>query len=65
MGIDLGVTFAEEHLGLIWLQFRRICRPRFLRRRYTDQGPFIKLRIKADQDTFKDLGSEFRSLTGR
>jgi hypothetical protein len=23
--------------------------------RYLDQGPFLKLHIKADQDTFKDL----------
>ena len=24
--------------------------------RYTASGPFIKLRVKADQDTFRDLG---------
>ena len=31
----------------------------FSRNRYTEQGPFIKLRIKADQDTFRDLAAKF------
>jgi hypothetical protein len=32
--------------------------------RYTDQGPFIKLRIKADQDSFKDVGFDLRGTAG-
>jgi len=65
MGIDLGVTFAKNIWVSFGYNFAGFADRDFSAARYTDQGPFIKLRIKADQDTFKDLGSEFRSLTGR
>ena len=32
--------------------------------RYTAQGPYVKLRIKADQDTFKDVLSIARFSPG-
>lgn len=65
LGVDLGVTFAKN----VWVSFgynvAGFDDRDFSAARYTDQGPFIKLRIKADQDTFKDLGSDLRSLTSR
>jgi hypothetical protein len=56
VGLDLGVSFAKN----VWVSFgynlTGFDDRDFSAARYTDQGPFIKLRIKADQDTFKDLG---------
>ena len=63
VGLDLGVSFAKN----IWVSFgynlTGFDDRDFSAARYTDQGPFIKLRIKADQDSFKDLGLEPRGAT--
>ena len=55
IGFDLGVTLATN----IWLSigynvdgFRD---DDFSAARYTDAGPFLRVRIKADQDSFRDL----------
>jgi len=60
-GIDLGVSFAKNVWVSFGYNFAGFADRDFSAARYTDQGPFIKLRIKADQDTFKDLGFDFAS----
>ena len=64
VGLDLGVSFARN----VWVSFgynlTGFSDRDFSAARYTDRGPFIKLRIKADQDTFKDLGFDLRGATG-
>jgi len=64
-GIDLGVSFAKNVWVSFGYNFAGFADRDFSAARYTDQGPFIKLRIKADQDTFKDLGFDFASPAGR
>jgi hypothetical protein len=65
VGLDLGVSFAKN----VWVSFgynlTGFDDRDFSAARYTDQGPFIKLRIKADQDTFKDLGIELGGAGAR
>ncbi len=54
-GLDVGVTIARNvwiSLGYNFVGFRD---EDFSASRYTDRGPFLKVRIKADQDTFRDL----------
>jgi uncharacterized repeat protein (TIGR01451 family) len=64
VGIDVGVSFAKN----VWISFgynlTGFDDRDFSAARYTDQGPFIKLRIKADQDTFKDLGFDHPRAAG-
>ena len=64
VGLDLGVSFAKN----VWVSFGYnligFDDRDFSAARYTDQGPFIKLRIKADQDTFKDVGFDLRGAAG-
>jgi uncharacterized repeat protein (TIGR01451 family) len=57
LGVDFGVTVARNVWIAIGYNFAGFHDEDFSRNRYTDQGPFIKLRIKADQDTFKDIAS--------
>jgi uncharacterized repeat protein (TIGR01451 family) len=55
VGVDLGVTVARNvwiSIGYNFAGFRDVD---FEASRYTAQGPFIKFRMKADQDTFRDL----------
>jgi hypothetical protein len=54
-GFDVGTTLAK----IIWISvgynvagFRD---DDFSQSRHTAQGPYLKIRIKADQDTFRDL----------
>ena len=59
LGIDFGVTVARNVWIAVGYNFVGFHDEDFSRNRYTEQGPFIKLRIKADQDTFKDLAARF------
>ncbi|HJS21082.1 MAG TPA: hypothetical protein VJ764_00370, partial [Steroidobacteraceae bacterium] len=59
LGVDFGVTVARNVWIAVGYNFVGFHDEDFSRNRYTDQGPFIKLRIKADQDTFKDLAARF------
>ncbi len=54
-GVDLGVTVARNMWVSIGYNFAGFDDKDFAATRYTAQGPFIKFRMKVDQDTFKDL----------
>ncbi|HUQ11421.1 MAG TPA: OmpA family protein, partial [Steroidobacteraceae bacterium] len=54
-GIDLGTTFAKNVWISVGYNFAGFRDDDFSASRHTAQGPYIKIRIKADQDTFKDL----------
>jgi uncharacterized repeat protein (TIGR01451 family) len=65
MGIDLGVTIARNIWISIGYNFDGFRDDDFEAARYTAQGPFIKFRMKADQETFKDLAiGDRRQATG-
>jgi uncharacterized repeat protein (TIGR01451 family) len=55
VGLDVGVTFARNIWISLGYNFAGFRDEDFSATRYTDQGPFLKIRIKADQDTFRDL----------
>ncbi len=55
LGFDIGITVARNMWVSIGYNFQGFEDEDFEAARYTAQGPFIKFRIKADQDTFKDL----------
>jgi hypothetical protein len=55
LGLDLGVTFARNIWVSLGYNFAGFRDDDFSATRYTDKGPFLKIRIKADQDTFRDL----------
>lgn len=55
IGVDLGVSVAPNMWVSIGYNFQGFEDEDFEASRYTAQGPFIKFRMKADQDTFKDL----------
>jgi uncharacterized repeat protein (TIGR01451 family) len=55
VGIDLGVTVARNVWISIGYNFAGFSDDDFEASRYTAQGPFLKFRMKADQDTFRDL----------
>jgi uncharacterized repeat protein (TIGR01451 family) len=55
-GVDLGVTVARNVWVSIGYNVRGFEDDDYAASRHTAGGPFIKLRVKADQDTFKDLG---------
>ena len=55
VGVDVGVTLARNVWVSIGYNFTGFRDDDFETSRYTAQGPFIKFRMKADQDTFKDL----------
>ncbi len=55
VGVDLGVTLARNVWISIGYNFTGLRDDDFEASRYTAQGPFIKFRMKADQDTFRDL----------
>jgi uncharacterized repeat protein (TIGR01451 family) len=59
LGVDFGFTIARNVWIAVGYNFVGFHDEDFSRNRYTEQGPFIKLRIKADQDTFKDLAARF------
>ena len=55
VGVDLGVTVARNIWISIGYNFAGFRDDDFEASRYTAQGPFIKFRMKADQDTFRDM----------
>ena len=55
VGVDLGVTVARNVWISIGYNLTGFRDDDFAASRYTAQGPFIKFRMKADQDTFRDL----------
>jgi uncharacterized repeat protein (TIGR01451 family) len=55
LGIDAGVTIARNVWISLGYNWRGFSERDFRANRYTASGPFLNFRIKADQDTFKDL----------
>jgi len=55
VGLDLGTTFAKNVWISVGYNFAGFRDDDFSASRHTAQGPYLKIRIKADQDTFKDL----------
>jgi hypothetical protein len=55
VGVDVGLTVARNMWVSIGYNFAGFEDKDFDAARYTAQGPFIKFRMKADQDTFRDL----------
>jgi hypothetical protein len=54
-GFDVGTTFAKNIWVSVGYNFAGFRDDDFSASRHTAQGPYLKIRIKADQDTFKDL----------
>ena len=54
-GFDVGTTFAKNMWISVGYNFAGFRDDDFSASRHTAQGPYLKIRIKADQDTFKDL----------
>jgi hypothetical protein len=54
-GIDLGLTLAKNVWISLGYNFAGFRDADFSASRHTAQGPYLNIRIKADQDTFKDL----------
>jgi hypothetical protein len=59
VGVDVGVTVARNVWISIGYNFAGFRDDDFEASRYTAQGPFIKFRMKADQDTFRDMVSMY------
>jgi hypothetical protein len=58
VGVDLGWTVARNVWISLGYNVQGFRDQDFEASRYTAQGPYLKFRMKADQDTFKDLGLE-------
>jgi hypothetical protein len=54
-GVDLGITVARNMWISVGYNAVGFDDKDYSASRYTAQGPFVKLRMKFDQDTFKDL----------
>ena len=54
-GFDVGPTSAKNIWLSVGYNFAGFRDEDFSASRHTAQGPYLKIRIKADQDTFKDL----------
>jgi uncharacterized repeat protein (TIGR01451 family) len=54
-GIDVGVTVATNLWISVGWNFEGFRDDDFAAARHTEQGPFLRMRIKADQDTLRDL----------
>jgi hypothetical protein len=54
-GFDVGTTFAKNVWISVGYNFAGFRDDDFSASRHTAQGPYLKIRIKADQDTFRDL----------
>jgi len=54
-GIDVGTTLAKNVWISVGYNFDGFKDDDFSASRHTAQGPYLTIRIKADQDTFKDL----------
>jgi uncharacterized repeat protein (TIGR01451 family) len=55
LGIDLGINAARNMWVSVGYNFVGFRDDHFDASRYTADGPYVKFRFKADQDTFKDL----------
>lgn len=55
LGVDVGFVLAKNVWISVGYNFTGFRDDDFEASRYTAQGPFIKFRMKADQDSFKDL----------
>jgi hypothetical protein len=55
VGLDVGTTIAKNIWVSVGYNFAGFRDDDFAASRHTAQGPYLKIRIKADQDTFKDL----------
>ncbi len=55
VGLDVGMTFAKNIWVSLGYNFAGFRDADFSASRHTAQGPYLQIRIKADQDTFKDL----------
>ncbi len=55
LGFDVGITIAKNVWISLGYNLRGYADRDFDANRYTAAGPFVTFRIKADQDTFKDL----------
>ena len=53
-GVDLGLNFAHNFWVSVGYNFAGFHDDDFARSRYTAQGPFIRMRFKADQQSLKD-----------
>jgi len=54
-GLDVGTTVAKNVWISLGYNFAGFRDDDFSASRHTAEGPYLKIRIKADQDTFKDL----------
>lgn len=54
-GVDVGMTIMKNMWVSLGYNFAGFRDDDFTASRHTAQGPYLKIRIKADQDTFKDL----------
>lgn len=54
-GIDVGMTVAKNLWISVGYNFAGFRDADFSASRHTAQGPYLSIRMKADQDTFKDL----------
>lgn len=54
-GVDVGMTVMKNMWVSLGYNFAGFRDADFSASRHTAQGPYLKIRIKADQDTFKDL----------
>jgi hypothetical protein len=55
VGVDLGMTVIDNVWISIGYNIAGFRDDDFEASRYLAQGPYVKFRMKADQDTFKDL----------
>ncbi|MGD9596911.1 MAG: hypothetical protein AB7G76_10660 [Steroidobacteraceae bacterium] len=55
LGLDLGITVAKSLWISVGYNVQGFADDDYGASRYTASGPYVKLRLKADQDTFKDL----------
>ena len=55
LGIDVGMTLVKNVWISVGYNFAGFRDDDFEASRYLAQGPYIKFRMKADQDTFRDL----------
>jgi uncharacterized repeat protein (TIGR01451 family) len=55
IGVDVGTTIAKNIWVSVGYNFAGFRDDDFSQSRHTAQGVYLKIRIKADQDTFKDL----------
>jgi hypothetical protein len=58
-GVDLGITFAKNIWLSVGYNFAGFRDDDFSVGNYTAQGPFITIRMKADQETLKELATRW------